>query len=260
MRRASAITAEGHRDAARLAHGGRFEYELEAALNYAFRRRGSAGPAYATIVGGGRNATVLHYVTNDQPLRDGDLVLIDAGCELEGYASDVTRTYPVGGRFDGAAREVYEVVLEAQRRALEAARPGATLASIHALAVRALVEGMVSLGLLAGDVDDLVAREAYKPWYMHNTSHWLGLDVHDVGAYRVGGEPRPLEPGMVFTIEPGLYVRADDESAPARLRGIGVRIEDDVLVTAGGCENLSQMLPRRPDDVEAWMASLSRQP
>jgi len=255
MRRAAAITAEAHRDAARLARGGRFEYELEAALNYAFRRRGSAGPAYATIVGGGRNATVLHYVTNDKPLRDGELVLVDAGCELEGYASDVTRTYPVGGRFDGAAREVYEVVLEAQRRALEAARPGATLAAIHALAVRALVEGMVSLGLLAGDVDELVAREAYKPWYMHNTSHWLGLDVHDVGAYRVGGEPRPLEPGMVFTIEPGLYVRADDEAAPARLRGIGVRIEDDVLLTAGGCENLTAAIPKAPSDVEAWMRS-----
>lgn len=253
MRRASAITAEAHRDAARLAQGGRFEYELEAALNYAFRRRGSAGPAYATIVGGGRNATVLHYVTNDQPLRDGDLVLIDAGCELEGYASDVTRTYPVGGRFDGVGREVYEVVLEAQRRALEAARPGTTLAALHALTLRALVEGMISLGLLAGDVDDLVAREAYKPWYMHNTSHWLGLDVHDVGAYRIDGEPRPLEPGMVFTIEPGLYVRADDESAPARLRGIGVRIEDDVLVTAGGCENLTAAIPKAPADVEAWM-------
>jgi Xaa-Pro aminopeptidase len=194
-------------------------------------------------------------VTNDQRLRDGELVLVDAGCELEGYASDVTRTYPVGGRFEGAAREVYEVVLRAQLRALEAARPGTTLAALHDLAVRALVEGMVALGLLAGDVDELIACEAYKPWYMHNTSHWLGLDVHDVGAYRVGGEPRTLEPGMVFTIEPGLYVRADDESAPPRLRGIGVRIEDDVLVTESGCENLTAAIPKAPDDVEAWMRS-----
>jgi Xaa-Pro aminopeptidase len=253
MRRAAAISAEAHRDAARLARGGRFEYELEAALNYAFRRSGAAGPAYATIVGGGRNATVLHYVTNDQPLRDGELVLIDAGCELEGYASDVTRTYPVGGRFEGAARDVYEVVLAAQQRALEAVRPGTTLPALHAVTLRALVEGMVSLGLLSGDVDELVAREAYKPWYMHNTSHWLGLDVHDVGAYRVAGEPRPLEPGMVFTVEPGLYVRADDESAPERLRGIGVRIEDDVVVSADGCENLTAAIPKAPSDVEAWM-------
>ncbi|HEX2484031.1 MAG TPA: aminopeptidase P N-terminal domain-containing protein [Myxococcota bacterium] len=253
MRRASDITAEAHRDAARLARGGRYEYELEAALNYAFRRRGAAGPAYSTIVGGGRNATVLHYVTNDQPLREGELVLIDAGCELEGYASDVTRTYPVGGRFEGAARDVYEVVLAAQRRALEAVRPGTTLAALHAETVRALVEGMISLGLLQGDPDELVAREAYRPWYMHNTSHWLGLDVHDVGAYRLGGEPRALEPGMVFTIEPGLYVRADDETAPERLRGIGVRIEDDVVVTEGGCENLTAAIPKAPGDVEAWM-------
>lgn len=253
MRRASAITAEGHRDAARLAQDGRFEYELEAALNGAFRRRGAAGPAYATIVGGGRNATVLHYVTNDRPLRGGELVLIDAGCELEGYASDVTRTYPVGGRFEGAARDVYEVVLRAQLRALDAARPGTTLAAIHDLTVHALAEGMIELGLAAGSVEGVVASEAYRAWYMHNTSHWLGLDVHDVGAYRLGGEPRKLEPGMVFTIEPGLYVRPDDESAPARLRGIGVRIEDDVVVTPDGCENLTAAIPKRPDEVEAWV-------
>lgn len=255
MRRAAAITAEGHRDAARLACDGRLEYELEAALDYAFRRRGAAGPAYATIVGGGRNATVLHYVTNDQPLRGGDLVLIDAGCELEGYASDVTRSYPVGGRFEGAARELYEVVLRAQLRAVDAVAAGTTLAAIHDLTVRSLVEGMVALGLLIGEVDELIACEAYKPFYMHNTSHWLGLDVHDVGAYRVGGEPRRLEPGMVFTVEPGLYVRADDETAPPRLRGIGVRIEDDVHVTAAGCENLTAAVPKAPADVEAWIRS-----
>ena len=254
MRQAAAITAEAHREGARIARGGRYEYELEAALDYGFRRRGASGPAYETIVGGGRNATILHYVTNDQPLVDGTLVLIDAGCELEGYASDVTRTYPVGGRYQGAPREVYEVVLAAQQRALEAARPGTTLAAIHDVAVRALVEGMLALGLLSGDVDLLVAGEGFKRWYMHNTSHWLGLDVHDVGAYRVAGEPRKLEPGMVFTVEPGLYVPADDETAPEALRGIGVRIEDDVVVSSEGCEILTAAIPKAPDEVEAWMA------
>ena len=253
LRRASAITSEGHAAAARLARGGTPEFELEAALNYTFRRRGGSGPAYTTIVGGGRNATVLHYVTNDQPLRDGDLVLIDAGCELEGYASDVTRTFPVGGRLEGAGREVYEVVLAAQEAALAVSKPGATLDEVHQAAVRALTDGMVQLGLLSGPVDDLLASDAYRAYYMHRTSHWLGLDVHDVGAYTRDGKPRPLEPGMVFTVEPGLYVAADDEKAPAALRGIGVRIEDDVAITADGHENLTRAIAKRPEDVEAWV-------
>jgi Xaa-Pro aminopeptidase len=252
MRRAAAISAEGHREAARRARDGAFEYELAAVLDYTFRRRGASGPAYESIVGGGRNATVLHYVANDQKLVDGELVLIDAGCELEGYASDVTRTYPVGGSFRGPERAVYEVVLEAQLEALAAARPGATLEAVHAAALRRLTAGMVDLGLLQGDVDELVAREAYRPWYMHRTSHWLGLDVHDVGTYAVDGAPRVLEPGMVFTIEPGLYVPARAD-APAELRGIGVRIEDDVAVTAAGHENLTAAIPKHPADVEAWM-------
>ncbi|MDX1648339.1 MAG: aminopeptidase P N-terminal domain-containing protein [Myxococcota bacterium] len=253
MRRAADITAEGHHEAARLAHGGRREYELQAALEWVFRRRGAAGPAYGSIVGGGRNATILHYVQNDAELRDGELVLIDAGCELEGYASDVTRTYPVGGRFGGPARAVYEVVLEAQEASLRASHPGATLEDVHQASVRRLVEGMVALGLLEGDVEELVAREAYRPWYMHRTSHWLGLDVHDVGSYARDGKPRRLEPGMAFTVEPGLYVPADDENAPAGLRGIGVRIEDDVVVTEEGHENLTHAVPKRPEDVEAWV-------
>jgi Xaa-Pro aminopeptidase len=253
MRRASAISAEAHRDAARLAEEGRAEYELEAALLHAFRRRGAAGPAYSSIVGGGRNATVLHYIRNDQKLAAGELVLIDAGCELEGYASDVTRTYPVGGAYQGAQRAVYEVVLEANLAALALAKPGATLPQIHQAATRRLVEGMVGLGLLAGDPDELIRSEAHRRFYMHNTSHWLGLDVHDVGAYAVGGKPRPLEAGMVFTIEPGLYVAADDAKAPAEFRGIGVRLEDDVAITAGGCENLTAGIPKHPADVESWM-------
>jgi Xaa-Pro aminopeptidase len=257
MRRAAAITAEGHREAARRAHEGTFEYELAAVLDYTFRRRGARGPAYESIVGGGGNATVLHYVANDQKLRTGDLVLIDAGCELEGYASDVTRTYPVGGTFQGAARALYEIVLAAQEEALAAVRPGATLDDVHGAAVRRLVQGMVDAKILEGTVDDLVANEVYRPYYMHRTSHWLGLDVHDAGAYAVGGRPRHLAPGMVFTVEPGLYVSTGDTRAPAAFRGIGVRIEDDVVVTAEGIENLSAAIPKRPDDVEAWVREQS---
>jgi Xaa-Pro aminopeptidase len=251
MRRAAEISREGHAAAAKSAWPGAFEYELQAALEYTFRRRGARGPAYTSIVGGGANATVLHYVRNDQKLREDELVLIDAGCELEGYASDVTRTYPIGGRFTGPGRAVYEVVLAAQQAALELCRPGTTLPEIHDAAVRALVEGLVELGILSGDPDDLIAREAYKPYYMHSTSHWLGLDVHDVGSYREAGAPRPLAPGIVFTVEPGLYVAADDSSAPARFRGIGVRIEDDVLITADGHENLTAAIPKDPDELEA---------
>jgi Xaa-Pro aminopeptidase len=254
MRRAAEVSREGHQAAARLAREGVYEYELAAALDYAFRRRGAAGPAYETIVGGGANATVLHYVSNADPLRDGTLVLVDAGCELAGYASDVTRCYPVGGRFDGAAREVYEVVLEAQRAALEVSRPGNTLDDVHEAALRALVAGMIELRLLSGSVDEAVQSGAYKSFYMHRTSHWLGLDVHDAGSYSVEGKARPLEPGMVFTVEPGLYVPVREEQAPAALRGIGVRIEDDVLVTDEGHENLTASIPKTVADVEAWMS------
>ncbi len=255
MREAADITREAHAEAAARAQPGRQEFELEAVLDYTFRRRGGAGPAYSSIVGGGANATVLHYIRNDQPLGEGDLVLIDAGAEYMGYASDVTRTYPVGGRFTAAGRDVYRAVLASQEAALDACKPGATLEGIHDVALRKLVEGMVDLGLLKGVVDELVSSGAYRPYYMHRTSHWLGLDVHDVGSYSQGGEPRPLEPGMVFTVEPGLYVPADAEDAPERLRGIGVRIEDDVLVTADGHENLTAAIPKDPDAVESLVGS-----
>jgi Xaa-Pro aminopeptidase len=254
LRRAAAISAAAHREAARRAQPGAWEYELEAALEYTFRSLGARGPAYTSIVGGGRNATVLHYVRNDQKLSEGSLVLIDAGCELEGYASDVTRTYPVGGRFTGPCRDLYEVVLAAQHAALGHCRPGSTLVQVHDAAVRTLVEGLLALKLLEGSVDELVAEEKHRDFYMHQTSHWLGLDVHDVGAYKLGGEPRPLEPGMVFTVEPGLYVSPDNEAADPRFRGIGIRIEDDVTVTDTGCENLTAAIPKHPDELEALVS------
>jgi Xaa-Pro aminopeptidase len=259
MRRASEITREAHAAAAGLAREGVSEHELEAVIDYTFRRRGGWGPAYESIVGGGANATVLHYVANDQPLRDGTLVLIDAGCEYAGYAADVTRTYPVGGRFTAEARAVYDVVLDAQEASLAVSRPGATLEDVHDASLRRLVEGMIGLGLLAKtSVDEAIQAGEFRRYYMHRTSHWLGLDVHDVGSYSADGKPRRLEPGMVFTVEPGLYVPARDERAPAALRGLGVRIEDDVVVTESGHENLSAAIPKRPDDVEALVRAGAR--
>jgi Xaa-Pro aminopeptidase len=253
MRRAADISLEAHHEAARLIAPARHEYEIEAILNYVFRRRGGWGPAYGSIVAGGANAATLHYVTNDQPLAAGEMVLIDAGAELEGYASDVTRTYPNGGRYEGTGKEIYDVVLAAQKVALDAVRPGVTLPSIHDLTVRSLVEGMVAIGLLEGDVTELIEKETFRRYYMHGTSHWLGLDVHDAGSYTKKSEPRPIEPGMTFTVEPGIYVAADDEEAPERFRGTGVRIEDNVVVTQEGCENLTLSIPKEPSDVERWM-------
>jgi len=254
MRRAADISREAHEAAARRAWPGTWEYELQAALEYRFRLRGAQGPAYSSIVGGGVNATVLHYVRNDCELREGEMVLIDAGCELDGYASDVTRTYPVGGCFSGPGRAIYEVVLAARHAALDHCRPGATLPAVHDAAVRAIVEGLVGIGLLEGEVDGLVANESHRPYYMHNTSHWLGLDVHDVGSYREAGEPRKLERGMVFTVEPGLYIAAGAPGADPRFQGIGVRIEDDVVITEDGYENLTGALPVEPDEVAALVA------
>lgn len=258
MQRAADISREAHGRAARICQPGRHEYELEAELAYAFRARGGSGPAYGSIVGAGVNATILHYIRNDQPLGEGDTVLIDAGVELEGYASDVTRCYPAGGRFPSATRTLYDLVLAAQEASLEASRPGATLPEVHQATLRVLTRGLVDLGFLEGEVDGLIEREAYKPWYMHGTSHWLGLDVHDVGAYVVrdaNGEttPRPLSPGMAFTVEPGIYVAPDDEQAPAAYRGIGIRIEDDVVITEDGHLNLTRDIPKQAEDVEAWV-------
>lgn len=251
LRKAAAISCDAHVAAMRQGRPGTFEYELEATIDYTFRSRGGAGPGYGTIVGAGENATVLHYVENRCAVADGDLVLVDAGCEYNHYTADITRTWPANGRFTPAQRKVYELVLAVQKSAIELAAPGVTLDEIHQHCVRGLTAGMIELGLLTGTVDERVADLAYKRFYMHLTSHWLGLDVHDAGAYTVGGKPRPLEPGMVITVEPGLYIAADCEDAPAELRGIGVRIEDDILITADGRENLTAACPKDVADLEA---------
>jgi Xaa-Pro aminopeptidase len=250
LRRAAEITALAHVAAMRTARGGLGEQEIEALIDYTFRRHGATGPGYPTIVGGGANAVILHYVENSAPLSEGELLLVDAGCEVEGFTADVTRTFPVGRAFSEPQRRVYQAVLDAQVAAIDSVRPGATLDAIHTQVVENLTRGMVELGLLSGAVPELVEKQAYKSYYMHRTSHWLGLDVHDVGFYATGGAARPLEPGMVLTIEPGLYVAPDAAGAPDELRGIGVRIEDDILVTDTGFENLTRAVPKTVPDIE----------
>jgi Xaa-Pro aminopeptidase len=251
MRRAIAISAEAHLAAMRAARAGSWEYEIEALIDYVFRRNGAAGPAYPSIVAGGANATILHYTTNDRRLQPSDLLLIDAGAEFEFYCADVTRTFPVGARFEGAQKAAYELVLSAQLAAIDAVRPGARFDEPHRRAVRTLVEGLLSLGILAGSADEIEEKELYKPVYMHRTSHWLGMDVHDVGLYTQGDGPRALEPGMVLTVEPGLYVGDHVDDIDPVWQGIGVRIEDDVLVTATGHEVLTAAVPKRTDELEA---------
>ncbi len=252
MRRAAAISAAAHRRAMRATRPGRHEYEIEAELLYEFRRRGAQAPAYAPIVAGGANACVLHYVANDAMLRDGELLLIDAGCELDGYASDVTRTFPVNGRFSAAQRDLYALVLEAQRAAMASARAGNAWNEPHEAAVRVLAQGMLDLKILSGSLAEALEKETYKRFYMHRTGHWLGLDVHDAGEYKRAGKWRALVPGMTLTVEPGIYVRGADD-VPAPFRDIGIRIEDDVRVTDGECEVLTAGTPKRIDDIEALM-------
>jgi Xaa-Pro aminopeptidase len=254
LARAALITGEAHIAAMRAARDGVMEYEIEALVDYTFRRRGGL-PGYGTICGGGNNATILHYVDNDQPLRRGELLLVDAGCEIDGFTADVTRTYPIGARFSAGQRKLYELVLEAEKACIAAVRPGATVDGIHAIAVAHLTEGMVRLGLLSGEPAALIDSGAYKRFYMHRTSHWLGLDVHDVGAYAQEGQPRPLEPGMLLTVEPGIYVPAEATDVPDELRGIGIRVEDDVLVEAEGHRVLTAAIPKEVDELEALTAA-----
>lgn len=253
MRRAATIAGAAHRRAMRFTAPGKFEYEVEAEFLHEFRRQGSQFPAYNPIVAGGANACVLHYVGNDCVLKDGELLLIDAGCELDGYASDITRTFPVNGKFSGPQADVYDLVLDAQAAAIAATRPGATFLAPHEAAVRVLAQGMLDLKLLEGSLDGVIESEGYKRFYMHRTSHWLGLDVHDAGEYRAGEDWRSLVPGMVLTIEPGCYIRPADD-VPAAFHNLGIRIEDDVLVTNDGCEILTADTPKQIAEIESVMS------
>ncbi|MFN0246108.1 MAG: aminopeptidase P N-terminal domain-containing protein [Kofleriaceae bacterium] len=250
LRTAAKITSDAHVAAMKAGTPGANEGELEAVINYTFRRAGGGGPGYATIVGSGANATILHYIENTRAIADGDLVLVDAGCEYDHYTADITRTWPASGTFTPAQRRVYEIVLATQKAAVAMAQPGATIDEIHDFCVRQLTQGMIDLGLLAGSVDERVTDSSYKKFYMHGTSHWLGLDVHDVGAYTRDGKARPLAAGMVITVEPGLYIAHDAEGVPDSLRGIGVRIEDDVAITATGNEVLTAACPKEIADLE----------
>ncbi|WNC10128.1 Xaa-Pro aminopeptidase [Pseudomonas coleopterorum] len=255
MRRAADISARAHVRAMQACRAGLHEYSLEAELDYEFRKGGAKMPAYGSIVAGGRNACILHYQQNDAVLRDGDLVLIDAGCEIECYASDITRTFPVSGRFSPEQKAIYELVLEAQQAAFAAIGPDKHWNQAHEATVQVITQGLVRLGLLKGEVDELIARDAHRAFYMHRAGHWLGLDVHDVGEYKVGGEWRVLEPGMTLTVEPGIYIAPDNLSVAKKWRGIGVRIEDDVVVTKKGCEILTGAVPKSVADIEALMAT-----
>ncbi|MFP5264180.1 MAG: aminopeptidase P N-terminal domain-containing protein [Blastocatellia bacterium] len=253
LRRAVDISCEGHMAALRALRPAAYEYEIEAALRYVFRKNGSPRMGYPPIVASGANATVLHYTANNRRIEDGDLLLIDAGAEFGYYTGDVTRTYPAGGSFTEDQAAVYQIVLDAHLAAIEAVRPGATFIEPHDRAVRVLTEGMLRLGLLEGEAEKLIEDGEYKKFYMHRTSHWLGMDVHDAGPYKVADEWRKLEPGMVLTVEPGLYIAEDAEGVDSRYRGIGVRIEDDVLVTDGGNEVLSARVPKTIEEIEGLM-------
>ncbi|MFF7707430.1 Xaa-Pro aminopeptidase [Pseudomonas sp. NPDC007930] len=254
MREAAAISARAHLRAMRAARPGLHEYSLEAELDYEFRRSGARLVAYGSIVAAGRNACIMHYQDNNAPLRNGDLVLIDAGCEIDCYASDITRTFPVNGRFSPEQRAIYDLVLEAQLAAFEQIAPGKHWNQAHEATVRVITAGLVRLGLLEGEVDALIAADAHREFYMHRAGHWLGLDVHDVGEYKVGGQWRVLEAGMALTVEPGIYISPHNSRVAKKWRGIGVRIEDDVVVTRQGCEILTGGVPKTADAIEALMA------
>jgi Xaa-Pro aminopeptidase len=254
MRRAADISAQAHRRAMRATRPGMREYELEAELIHEFRRQGAQAPAYSPIVAGGANACVLHYVQNDALLKDGDVVLIDAGCELDGYASDITRTFPVGGTFSGPQRDIYQLVLLAQSAAIAQVKPGNEWEAAHEAAVKVLAEGLVDLGLCKGSPDGVIESGDYRRFYMHRTGHWLGMDVHDVGDYKRNGAWLRLQPGMMLTVEPGCYVRPA-EGVPEHFWNIGVRIEDDALVTASGNEIITAAAPKSIEDIETLMRS-----
>ena len=262
MQRAADIAAAAHVEAMQTVRAGMKEYEVEAQLEASFRRQGAAGSSYTSIVGSGANATTLHYITNQDTLRDGDLLLVDAGAEYLGYASDITRTFPINGKFTEAQRDIYDLVLKTQLSCIDMVRPGVRLEDLKTHSVEMLTEGMVKLGLLKGDPAKLIEEKKYMQFYMHNLGHFLGIDVHDAGRYYFNGESRPAEPGMVMTIEPGLYISPDtknipegfNQDVPAKYLGIGVRIEDDVLVTEKGARVLTDKVPKDAGEIEALMA------
>lgn len=253
MRRAGEISALAHTRAMERCRPGMFEYQLEGEILHEFTRHGARFPSYNTIVGGGENGCILHYTENESELRDGDLVLIDAGCEYKGYAGDITRTFPVNGKFTPAQRAIYDIVLDSLETALTLFRPGTTIQEVTGEVVRIMVTGLVNLEILKGDVEQLIAENVHRAFFMHGLSHWLGLDVHDVGFYGPD-RSRVLEPGMVLTVEPGLYI-APDADVPAQYRGIGIRIEDDIVITETGNENLTATVVKKADDIEALMAA-----
>lgn len=255
MKEAAQISARAHIRAMQASRVGLHEFHLEAELDYEFRKGGAKMSAYGSIVAAGRNACILHYRENDAPLKDGDLVLIDAGCEIDCYASDITRCFPVNGRFSPEQKAIYELVLAANEEAFKHIAPGKHWNEAHEATVRVITAGLVELGLLRGEVDELIAAEAYKPFYMHRAGHWLGMDVHDVGDYKIGGEWRELEVGMAMTVEPGIYIAVNNTSVAKKWRGIGVRIEDDVVVTRSGCEVLTLGVPKTVGEIEALMAA-----
>ncbi|WP_226703839.1 Xaa-Pro aminopeptidase [Microbulbifer elongatus] len=255
MAKAAEISAEGHRRAMQRCKPGMYEYQLEAELLHTFATAGAREPAYPSIVGGGRNALVMHYIANSASLKNGDLVLIDAGCEYRGYAADITRTFPVNGRFSGPQRAVYEIVLASQQAAIEKIVAGNDWDHPHLASVEVIVRGLKDLGLLKGDLHGLIESGAYRRFYMHRVGHWLGMDVHDVGDYKVHGQWRQLEPGMVMTVEPGIYIGAEDAAVPEKFRGIGIRIEDDVALLKSGPQILSAAAPKSVEDIEYLMRS-----
>jgi len=257
MEKAAKISAEGHKAAMAICEPGIKEYELEAELLYSFTRNGSRSPAYVSIVGAGDNACILHYDSNDAEIKEGDLVLIDAGCEYEYYASDITRTFPATGKFSPEQKAIYEIVLEAQEAAIKAVKPGATWDAPHNASVKVITHSLVELGLIEGKPSQLIKNLDYKEFYMHRVGHWLGMDVHDVGDYKIDDHWRLLEPGMVTTIEPGLYISPTNTKVPKKWRGIGVRIEDDVLVTKTGNKILSTGIPKTVQEIERYMSATS---
>jgi Xaa-Pro aminopeptidase len=258
MQRSANIAAEAHILAMQSVKPGMNESQIEAIIEHYFRMSGASGVAYNSIIGGGENATILHYVENNAPLKDGDLLLIDAGAQYKGYASDITRTFPVNGRFTKAQREVYDVVLDVQLECIEATKKGNTVKQRQELSIELLTEGMKKLGLLKGKTKDLIKQKKFMKYYMHGVGHYLGLDVHDAGRYfteQQAKNSRPFAPGMVLTVEPGLYIPPDDKDAPSKYRGIGIRIEDDVLVTEDGNVNLTAKVPKEAEAIEELMAN-----